>query len=148
MGATAFDDNLRRHGLRVTAQRLAILDALAGLGGHSTVRQIHQAALRRHPDLHLATVYRTLDALRRAGLVDAFASSAGSHRFAPRDPKHPHAHLLCRACQQVNELPLDSLIPMAKRIQRHAGFQVDLRHLTLIGTCAGCRRPSGRRTGG
>ena len=139
MADVEFEHALRRHQMRVTRQRLAILKALAGLGGHPSVRQVYQSARGRLASLNLATVYRTLETLQQAGLVDAFTAPAGVQRFAYRDPTHPHAHLLCLGCLQVHELTPDSLAPLAERILQQSGFCVDLAHLTLTGMCASCR---------
>ena len=62
-------DRLRRLGVRVTPQRLFVLEALELNSGHMTAEEIMQWASRRYPALNLATVYRTLDLLIEVGLV-------------------------------------------------------------------------------
>lgn len=138
MADVEFEHVLRRHQMRVTRQRLVILEALAGLGGHPSVRQVYQVARGRLAGLNLATVYRALEALQQAGLVDVFTAPAGVQRFAYHDPAHPHAHLLCLGCLQLHELTPVSLAPLAEHILEQSGFRVDLSHLTLTGMCASC----------
>ena len=63
-----FVELLRRRGLRATAQRLVLLEALQTLE-HATIEQLLEWAQPKIPNLQLSTVYRTLDTLATYGLV-------------------------------------------------------------------------------
>lgn len=131
-------ESMRQHGVRVTAQRTRILEALAAMRGHPTAQEIYERAAPEVPGLNLATVYRNLYSLHEAGLVDLMSVDPGVQRFAFRDPKNLHAHLVCRECQQVLEISSEELDSLTDRLEQRFGFQADARHLALTGLCADC----------
>lgn len=136
---------LRQAGFRITPQRQVILEVVAHGQDHQSAQQVYRTALRRLPGLNLATVYRTLDSLNRAGLVDLMDDTNGSLRFSLRDPHHPHAHLVCRECGETIELPATWLRRLTENLRRTTGFQADLEHQTFSGLCPACaQKASGR----
>ena len=131
-------DALRQQGFRITPQRQVILEVVAHGSDHQSAQQVYLAARRRLPGLNLATVYRTLDSLNRAGLVDLMDDTRGSLRFSLRDPEHPHAHLVCRECGATLEMRATWLARLAQDILRRTGFEADLGHQTFSGLCEEC----------
>lgn len=129
---------LRRKGYRVTAQRTILLETIAHKGGHLSIQEVFQDARERLPGLNLATVYRTVESLRDAGLVDWYAPGSEPMQFALRDHDDPHGHLVCRQCGQVSHLDLTLVSAFEKRVREACGFRVDGRHLTLQGLCEAC----------
>jgi Fur family ferric uptake transcriptional regulator len=83
-------------------------------------------------------VYRTLETLSRAGLVDLHANGGKSLSFSMHDPSHPHAHLVCRICGRKVEVDPGLLGSLGRTFKRRTGFVVDIHHLTLGGVCARC----------
>jgi Fur family ferric uptake transcriptional regulator len=128
---------MRLRGLRITAQRSVILETVAHLGGHPTATEVYQQAARRLPGLNAATVYRTLDSLRTAGLIDGM-DDGGPARFALRDLEHPHHHLVCSDCGAVAELEPAAVLGLASQVERRTGFRLQTDHLTLPGRCRKC----------
>lgn len=90
------DAVLRGAGLKVGAGRTAVVEHLAREGGCLLSAQEIAHALRERPEgASPATVYRTLDALHRLGLVHRFDSGDGAARFEVADPEgHHHHHLV------------------------------------------------------
>lgn len=129
---------LRKKGYRVTAQRTILLETIAHKGGHLSVQEVYQEARKRLPGLNLATVYRTVDSLRDAGLIDGYATGSEPMQFALRDHGSPHGHLVCRSCGEVTDLDLTIVEPFGERITGSSGFQIDVNHLTLEGLCMRC----------
>ncbi len=134
--APAWPPLLRRHGLRVTAARALVLDALAALG-HAAPEQIHEWAQPHLPGLNLSTVYRTLEVLTDYQLV------AHTHLQQPSATymlaiHADHAHLVCRGCRAVTELDHGTATTLAGQISHTHGFDVDIGHLSLFGRCARC----------
>jgi Fe2+ or Zn2+ uptake regulation protein len=128
---------MRLRGLRVTPQRSVILETVSHLGGHPTVTEVYRQAVRRLPGMNAATVYRTLEALRAAGLVDGM-DDGGPVRFSVRDLDHPHHHLVCWNCGDVAELEPGPVLGLASQVRRRTGFQLQTDHLTLPGLCRKC----------
>ncbi len=129
---------LRQAGFRVTPQRGVILEAVSHNGGHQTAQQVFDQARRRLPGLNLATVYRALDTLHRAGLIDLLPNGSDLVRYGLHDPSHPHGHLICRSCDDIQEIGSDSVQRLAAALKRTSGFSLDVGHLTLVGLCDRC----------
>lgn len=129
---------LREKGYRVTAQRAILLETIAHNHGHLNVQEIYQEARQRLPGLNLATVYRTVDSLRDAGLIDWYAPGSEPMQFALRDHENPHGHLVCQKCGTVSELDLSLAQNFQERVRQATGFQIDGSHLTFQGLCPRC----------
>jgi Fe2+ or Zn2+ uptake regulation protein len=129
---------LRKKGYRVTAQRTILLETIAHKGGHLNVQEVFQDARKRLPGLNLATVYRTIESLRDAGLIDWYAPGSEPMQFALRDHDNPHGHLVCRQCGAVFDLDLKLVKDFAQCVQNASEFEIDGNHLTLQGLCAEC----------
>jgi Fe2+ or Zn2+ uptake regulation protein len=95
-------DELRSRGLRLTPQRVAVVRELAQDESHPTAQELFDRLRGSLPTMSFATVYNTLDALRRADLCSALALSPGSGRFDPN--VSPHDHLVCDRCGSVRDL--------------------------------------------
>jgi len=94
---------LRRKGMRVTPQRLAILQALLEGEPHPSVEQAYAAVHEQYPMLSLATVYKTLNLLIELGEAVEVGFVAGAARYDAATP-HPHPHLICARCGRVMDL--------------------------------------------
>lgn len=129
---------LRRKGYRVTPQRGVILEIIAHNHGHQSAQEVFTQASKSLPGLNITTVYRTLDMLHRAGMVDLLSTQADLVRFSLRDPQHPHYHLICRNCDEVFELAPTLIDELAAVLKRDHGFSLDGSHLTLAGVCHAC----------
>lgn len=132
---------MRVRGIRVTPQRAVILETVAHLGGHPTAAEVYRQASRALPGLNPATVYRALDSLRAAGLVDTMDRGDGA-RFAVHDVDHPHHHLICATCGRELELDPKLIADLARKVRRRTGFRLHAGHLTLTGHCRGCGGPN------
>jgi Fur family transcriptional regulator, ferric uptake regulator len=121
---------------RLTRQRRAVLEAIGGHGGSFTAVELYDRARAREPGLSLATVYRTIDLLKR---TDAVRPLAGSERgeYVRCSPGHHH-HLVCLTCGSVEETKLCAAPPAAELQERH-GFTAISHELDVYGTCAHCR---------
>lgn len=133
---------LRKRGLRATPQRVVILGVLHDVEGHRhlSARDVFEEAENRLPGLNQATVYRTLEDLQGAGLVDSMHSGHDAVRYAVHDPEHRHGHLVCRSCGSVLVVGFGLVSEVARLLQEATGFQVDRDHLTLQGLCQKCAR--------
>jgi Fur family ferric uptake transcriptional regulator len=129
---------LRRKGFRVTPQRSVILETIAHKSGHISVHEVYLEARERLPGLNVATIYRTLESLQKAGMIDLLASDTDVARFSLRDAHNPHTHLVCRECNQILEVGTDVIARSAREVERDTGFVIDIDHLTLVGLCKAC----------
>jgi Fur family transcriptional regulator, ferric uptake regulator len=120
---------------RLTPQRRSLLDLIADADGSFTAVDLFQQARRRKPKLGLATVYRTIELLRRTGSVRPLVGDARP-AYVRCDPGHHH-HLVCLSCGAVEETELCGA-PSPSQLRRRYGFTAEGHELDIYGTCARC----------
>ena len=103
-----FQRRCRAAGMRVTAQRRAVFEALAADGSHPAADQLYARLARVMPGLSRTTVYRVLDSLEREGLIRRVSSTGGVARFDARPDVHQH--LVCRVCGAIADVSLPALM--------------------------------------
>jgi Fe2+ or Zn2+ uptake regulation protein len=138
----ALDDlveRVRSGGGRITTARRAVLAALVERPGtHLTAEDIAGRVQAAHPDVHLSTIYRTLESLEDMGLLNHTHLGHGPSTYHLTD--RPHHHAVCHTCGAVVELPPDSFDDLARRLRAEHGFELDAQHFALAGSCRRCRR--------
>ncbi len=128
---------LRAGGQRVTTARRAVLAEIVAAGSvHLTADDMARRIGAEHPDIHLSTIYRTLDALTDAGIVAVARFRDEPVTYHLTDDVHHHA--VCTTCGATLVLEPDVLDPVRRRLLRDHGFVADPHHLTIGGTCARC----------
>lgn len=120
---------------RLTPQRRAVLDAIAGARGSFTVLDLFDRARTASPRLGLATAYRTVELLRRSGSVRPLPGDERPAYVRCR-PGHHH-HLVCVTCGRVEETELCAA-PSASELRRRYGFSPEAHELDIYGTCERC----------
>ncbi len=131
-------DRARSKGLRMTRQRVIILQALCELGRHASAEEVYERATLHRRDVDLSTVYRTLERLRDLRIVSQTDLGHGHAEYEIVD-EPPHHHLICRQCGQVIELDHGYLDGVAEAIRRDFGFEPILDHFAIFGLCRACR---------
>src|SRR5438093_10477299 len=96
-------------GLKLTPQRRAIVEFLAGALHHPSAEDVVVAVNSRFPLTSRATVYNTLKLLKDASLVREL-SRDGVVRYDPNLDRHHH--FICRGCGRVEDLPWESVQPL------------------------------------
>jgi Fe2+ or Zn2+ uptake regulation protein len=131
-------EHVRAGGARVTTARRAVLAVLvAPDADHLTAEEVAARVQTEHPDIHLSTVYRTLESLEEMDLVTHVHLGHGpsTYHLAGR----PHHHAVCQVCGRVVELPSDTLKALDRRLRHDHDFALDVQHFALVGRCATCR---------
>jgi Fur family ferric uptake transcriptional regulator len=141
--AAAFRAFLAHAGLKSTRQRDAVVQAFLASGRHLTVWQLHQEVVQADPRVNVATVFRTLKLLCRAGLAveRRFAHSLTRFEAAAR----PHHHLICPQCGHIEEFEHDGLERIQAEVARRAGFALAEARVELYGACRECRQGARRQ---
>ncbi|HWH34709.1 MAG TPA: Fur family transcriptional regulator [Acidimicrobiales bacterium] len=131
---------LRTSGLRVTASRLAVLEAVAE-HPHSDAERIAGAARRRLGSLSTQAVYNNLHALNGAGLLRRIEPSGGPARYETRVGDNHH-HVVCRTCAATADVDCArNLAPCLDASDTH-GFAIDEAEVTYWGICPSCQTTS------
>jgi Fur family transcriptional regulator, ferric uptake regulator len=129
-------DELRSRGLRLTAQRQLVLEAVYALG-HATPDQVHTQVAKTAAGVNITTVYRTLELLEELGLVTHAHLSHGAPTYHGV-LETPHVHLVCRSCGDVGEVSSELFKGLAETLERDKSFLVDMGHIALFGVCGHC----------
>jgi Fur family ferric uptake transcriptional regulator len=129
-------ETLRSRGLRLTAPRQLVLEAVYRLR-HATPDQIHAEVAGQAAGVNITTVYRTLELLEELELITHAHLSHGAPTYHAVD-EHQHAHLVCRGCGSVQELPSPVLSGLSGELLDSRGFRLDIGHVALFGLCREC----------
>lgn len=127
---------LRNSSLRVTKQRVAVLDAVCANQHADTETVIH--AVREHlPEVSHQAVYDSLRTLTEVGLVRCIQPSGSVARYERRIGDNHH-HLVCRSCNLI--VDVDCVIGQAPCLtpSHDAGFVVEQAEVTFWGLCPDC----------
>jgi Fe2+ or Zn2+ uptake regulation protein len=132
-------DALQERGVRVTPQRAHIWRVLVESGEHFTAEMVWERVRGTLPGLELSTVYRSLEALRAAGLVADSRLPEGPRVFEARSALHPH--LVCESCGGISHPEPEVGRQLLEALNAGSGgFEVHELHVAARGMCAGCAR--------
>jgi Fur family ferric uptake transcriptional regulator len=129
---------IREQGERVTTARRALVTALVQARGHVTADDLAALVQKAQPDVHLSTIYRSLDALERIGVVDHVHLGHGRAVYHLAD--EPHQHLVCEVCGAVIEVPDATFADLGGTLRRRYGFTIRPNHFAVLGRCRACAR--------
>ncbi len=131
-------ERFKKIGLKLTPQRIAILEYLDGNKKHPSAEEIYKEVSRRFPTMSFATVYNTLETLRLKGSVLQLTIDPGKKRFDPNT--EPHHHLICTRCRRIEDIHrnYDLSVPDSGK----SGFEITGNHIEFYGICPACRKVS------
>lgn len=124
---------IRAHGGRITTARRLVVATLLAATTHLSAEDLTEAIQREHPEIHLTTVYRTLEALATMGIV---AHTHLGHGAAVYHLGELHQHLACEVCGRLIDVPASVLDELAATLRRDHGFVLHVGHFALLGRCA------------
>jgi Fur family ferric uptake transcriptional regulator len=130
-------DRLRARGWRITPQRRAVVQALAGEHVHRTADQVHAAARALVPEVSLATVYNTLNELVSMGEISAINVGDGSTRYDPKVGPDHH-HLICDGCGRMYDVEPSGVDAVKLSAAERHGMRIDAVEVVFRGRCADC----------
>ncbi|WP_099468892.1 Fur family transcriptional regulator [Konateibacter massiliensis] len=139
-----FKELLRQKGLKVTTQRVRVLEVLSNSPDkHLTAEEIYELIKVDFPEIGLATVYRTIQLLLELHLIDRINLDDGFVRYeinshGDDSNKHHHHHLICVKCGKVLSFEDDLLDELEARIMDSVSFQVLDHEVKLYGHCKDC----------
>jgi Fur family peroxide stress response transcriptional regulator len=128
-------EKYRESGLKLTPQRLAILEYLDGNKEHPSAEDIYKAVAKKFPTMSLATVYNTLITLKQRGLVKELTMDPVKMRFDPQPA--PHHHLICMDCRKIIDIHTRFRITLPEMEQE--GFEIVGNHIEFYGRCSKCK---------
>ena len=125
-------------GYRSTPQRRMVLSAIENSESHISAEEIYAQVVAKYPRVNMSTVYRTLELLKRLGLIYEVDLGEGQFRYHPEDKGHHH-HLICRKCGAIIDVSESVLFPLQAVLLQAFNFKAELRHMAIFGLCDDCR---------
>jgi Fur family ferric uptake transcriptional regulator len=136
------ESELYERGIRVTRQRRVILQVMEGAQRHLDASAILQRAKKIDPGVHKVTVYRTIDMLKKHGLIDELDLlhiRGDGHYYESHGPRD-HIHVACLRCGKVREFESHLFERLKRQIERDCGIKITVTHMEIGGYCEACRR--------
>ncbi|HEV3421363.1 MAG TPA: transcriptional repressor [Candidatus Acidoferrum sp.] len=131
---------LREKGIRLTRQRRVILEVMDNAEQHLDVDQILERAQKMDPAVHLVTVYRTIDLLKKEGLIDELdlLHLRGDRHYYETHGPRDHIHVACLRCGKVREFESRLYEQLKEQIARDFDMQVTVSRTEVGGICNDC----------
>ena len=129
---------LRSHGLRVSAARRLVLEALFAAKGPISAEQVADGLAGRLPRSDLASVYRNLETLEEMGLVRHFHLGHGPGLYALTGSEREY--MVCDSCSSVRAVAPEEMETVRSLIKHEFGFEARFSHFPLVGLCTECAR--------
>ncbi|MBX3007079.1 MAG: transcriptional repressor [Melioribacteraceae bacterium] len=127
--------DLKSINLKVTPQRVAVLEALNNLRNHPTADNIKEYVVKNHPSVAVGTIYKTLETFVEKGLVKKVKTEKDVMRYDAIIENHHH--LYCEATEHIEDFFDESLNKMLDEYfkkKKIPNFKVKETKLQIIGT--------------
>ncbi|MDA2890268.1 Fur family transcriptional regulator [Mycolicibacterium sp. BiH015] len=122
---------------RATRQRAAIRALLDKTSDFRSAQELHDELRQRGEGVGLTTVYRTLQQMATAGVLDTLRTDTGESVYRRCSDDHHH-HLVCRICGSTVEIQGDHVENWASEVAKAHGYS-DIHHtIEIFGVCRNC----------
>lgn len=129
-------DQLREHGLQVTAQRLAVLRAVSQ-NPHGTADGVAESVRGEIGSISRQSVYDALGILVEKGLVRRIQPDGSSARFEDRVNDNHH-HVVCRDCGRLDDVDCAVGYTPCLTASNDLGYEIDEAEVVYWGRCPEC----------
>lgn len=129
-------EKYKNMGLKLTPQRMAILDYLDGNRKHPSAEDVYLSVSKTFPTMSFATVYNTLETLRQMGKVQEITIDPVKKRFDP--DTSPHHHLICTSCKFIVDICIDFKLALPEDVR--GKFEMTGNHIEFYGLCPACNK--------
>lgn len=130
--------NLKNSNLKVTPQRMAVLEALNNLKNHPTTENIKEYVVKNHPNIAVGTIYKTLETFVEKGLVKKVKTEKDVMRYDAIIENHHH--LYCEDSERIEDFfddELNNMLEIYFKKKKIPNFKVKDIKLQIIGTFKG-----------
>lgn len=128
-------EEYRQLNIKLTPQRIAILNYLKGNKSHPSAEDIYKAVQKQFPTMSFATVYNTLEALRNKGNIQELKIDSGKKRYDP--DCSVHHHLICTECKNILDIFKDFKLNLSDKLTD--GFELLGNSIEFFGICRNCK---------
>ncbi len=127
-------------GVRLTSQRRALIETIQQADAHLDAATLLSRARQRDPNIDRATVYRTLELLKRLGLIDELdlMHLNGEKHYYEVKTQKDHLHLACFRCGEIEEFDSPTFQKLKREIGAKNDFEIQVMRLEVGGLCRRC----------
>ena len=131
---------IRNKGLRITSQRLKLLEEIANMEQHFDVDFIISIMKKKKIKISRATIYRTLPILQECGVIKEVTQIDNKIFYENVHNKKHHDHMICMKCGRIMEFSNDAIEDLQNKICVDYNFYPRIHRLIIYGTCSDCER--------
>ena len=128
-------EEYRHLNIKLTPQRIAILNYLKDNKLHPSAEDIYMAVKKEFPTMSFATVYNTLEALKNKGNVQELKIDSSKKRYDPDCSRHHH--LICTKCKNIVDIFKDFKLSLTDDFTE--GFDMLGNNIEFFGVCRDCK---------
>ncbi len=125
---------LKSYQLKITPQRIAIVEELAS-HGHLSIEDLYQGLLERFPTISLATVYKNINAMEEKEFVQEVKIPEQKSKYELT--KAHHAHVVCQECKKVEDVVV-STKTILDEVKDVSHYRINRDDLIFTGLCPEC----------
>jgi Fur family ferric uptake transcriptional regulator len=127
-------------GIRLTAQRRALIETIQEAKSHLDAESLLRLARKRDPNIDRATVYRTIELLKRRGMIDELdlMHLNGEKHYYEVKTQKDHLHLACFGCGKIEEFTTPTFERLKREIGEKNDFLIQTMRLEVGGLCRRC----------
>lgn len=134
-----FTEYIAKNGLKVTPQRLRIVEVFLRESGHLTTEELYERVKVVDGSVGQATVYRTMKLLCDSGIAKEVHFGDGVARYEQKYGSEHHDHLICEACGRNLEVIDEEIERLQEELAERHGFTLTSHRMYLYGVCEDCR---------
>lgn len=133
-------NQVEAQGIRLTAQRRALIETIQEATSHLDAARLLSLARKRDPKIDRATVYRTIELLKRLGLIDELdlMHIEGEKHYYEVKTRKDHLHLACFKCGAIEEFSSPAFERLKLEIGAKNDFDIQVIRLEVGGLCKRC----------
>jgi Fur family ferric uptake transcriptional regulator len=131
---------VQSRGIRLTAQRRALIETIQEATTHLDAASLLRVARERDPNIDRATVYRTIELLKKLGMIDELdlMHLNGEKHYFEVKTQQDHLHLACFGCGEIIEFATPAFEQLKQEIAKKNEFEVQVIRLEVGGLCNIC----------
>jgi len=140
-------NQMEARGIRLTAQRRALIETIQKAGAHLDAASLLKQARERDPRIDRATVYRTIELLKKLGLIDELdlMHLNGEKHYYEVKTEQDHLHLACFECGEIIEFASATFERLKQEIAEANQFEIQVTRLEVGGLCGACTAKKKKR---
>ena len=140
-------NEVEAQGIRLTAQRRALIEVIQEATSHLDAASLLELARRRDPNIDRATVYRTIELLKRLGMIDELdlMHLNGEKHYYEVKTQKDHLHLACFNCGEIEEFASPTFERLKREISTMNDFDIQVMRLEVGGLCSACAAKKKKR---